>query len=40
MKRREDFYGSIQSKFEAIVTESEKRKKEEEEDAEDDFEDA
>jgi len=33
MKKRAEFYGGIGSKFQEIVTESEKRKKEEEEDA-------
>jgi hypothetical protein len=38
MKRRSDFYGSIQSKFEEIVSQSEQRKREA--DNEDGFEDA
>ena len=40
MKRRVDFYGTIQAKFDAIVANSEKRRKEAEEEAEDEFEDA
>jgi hypothetical protein len=40
MKRRVDFYGTIQAKFEAIVANSEKRRKEAEEEGDDEFEDA